>query len=117
MPEPWVYTVASSRGGDHDLSGIQIVGAGSGIDRAGQGADGARAVSVPEERDLLLFDEAEVLGAVVDGDCVHLATAERRASSPQFDHVVFDVHVEVVHADPGTLSGPGCRWRPCRECS
>src|ERR1039457_2099295 len=50
MPEPWVYTAASSRGVDCDLGGKQIVGAGTGIDRAGQGADGIPAVHALEER-------------------------------------------------------------------
>src|SRR5450759_4073852 len=104
MPEPWVYTVVSSRGVDHDLSGIRIVGAGSGIDRAGQGADGILAVGALEEGDLLLLDEAEVGAALVNDDGIHRPVAQRRADGPEFLHVPIDVFVEVVHQDPGTLS-------------
>src|SRR5450756_3199012 len=81
-------------------SGIQIVGAGSGIDRAGQRADGILAVRALEEGDLLLLDEAEVGAALVNDDGIHRPVAQRRADGPKFLHVPIDMFVEVVHQDP-----------------
>src|SRR5450759_311859 len=107
IPGPWVYTVVSLRGVDHDLSGIQIVGAGPAIDRAGQGADGVLAVGALEEGDLLLLDEAEVGAALVNDDGIHRSVAQRRADGPKFLHVRIHMFVEVVHQNPGTLSGRG----------
>src|ERR1017187_2014389 len=65
MPGPIGRMVTSSRGVDCDLGGKQIVCAGSGIDRAGQGADGILAVGAFEEGDLILLDEAEVGAALI----------------------------------------------------
>src|ERR1035437_2814579 len=107
MPEPWVYTVASSRGVENYLGGIQIVGAGPGIDSAGQGADGILAVRAFEEGDLLLLDKPEVRAALVNDDGIHRPAAQRRADGPEFLHVTINVFVEMVHQDPGTLSGNG----------
>src|ERR1039457_204183 len=98
----------SSRGVENYLDRIQIVVAGPGIDRAGQGADGILAIGALEEGDLLLLDKPKVGAALVNDDDIHRPVAQRRADGPQFLHVLIGI-VGRLPTIPACLDRRLCR--------